>query len=138
MPSFAAGPTSSSNGKPATSRPSSRWRALWTFSNDPAAVAFTFEFMALANHRKSIASEIATYAERFRAAQGAALEGAIAAGNTNVGDAGAAGLIAVLNNTARGLVMERTLGMTSGHDEAVALVDRYLDTVEPVAARRRR
>ena len=94
--------------------------------------------MALANHRKSIASEIAAFAERLRAVQVAALEGAIAAGNTNVGDAGAAGLIAVRNNTARGLVMERTLGMTSGHDEAVALVERYLDTVEPVTARRRR
>src|SRR5262245_3846406 len=48
-------------------------RALWTFHHEPAAAAFTTEFMALANHRKSIGKEIAAYVERFRSAQVEAL-----------------------------------------------------------------
>jgi AcrR family transcriptional regulator len=102
--------------------------ALWSFSRDPAAAALTVEFMALANHRKAIRSEIAAYAERFREAQVAALAAAEAAG---LGDADAAGVVALLTNAARGLGMEQALGMTAGHDAASALVERYLDGIEP-------
>ena len=48
-------------------------RALWEFSLDDAGTALTYEFVALANHRKEIRSEIARYAERFRTMQVAAL-----------------------------------------------------------------
>jgi hypothetical protein len=44
-------------------------RALWEYSTDPAGTALTMEFIALASHRKTIRTEIAHYAERFRAAQ---------------------------------------------------------------------
>src|SRR5690349_19186792 len=44
-------------------------RALWQLNADPRGAALTIEFVALANHRKTIRAEIARYAERFRAAQ---------------------------------------------------------------------
>ena len=44
-------------------------RTLWQLNVDPRGVAFTMEFVALANHRKAIRAEVARYAERFRAAQ---------------------------------------------------------------------
>src|SRR5580693_5871050 len=44
-------------------------QALWAFGNDPAGTALTMEFAALANHHKSIRSEIARYAELFRSRQ---------------------------------------------------------------------
>ena len=44
-------------------------RALWQLNDDPGAARFNIEFVALANHRKAIRTEIARYAERFRAAQ---------------------------------------------------------------------
>ena len=44
-------------------------RALWAFGDDPTSTALNMEFVALANHRKSIRSEIARYAELFRAKQ---------------------------------------------------------------------
>src|ERR1051325_11314149 len=52
-----------------------RLRALWEFANDPAGATFTMELAALANHRKAIRAELATYAERFRALQADALRG---------------------------------------------------------------
>lgn len=108
--------------------------ALWAFSNDPAAVAFTIEFMALANHRKSIRSEIATYAERFREAQVEVLAAAVREG-LDVGDVPPRALAAILNQVARGLGMEAAVGMTTGHEEARALVARCLDEVEPGTSR---
>jgi hypothetical protein len=85
--------------------------------------------MALANHRKAIRSEIADYAGRFRAAQVVALDAARE--RLDLGDAAAEGVVALLTNAARGLGMEQALGMTAGHDVASALVERYLDTLEP-------
>ena len=48
-------------------------RALWELSNDPAASALTIEFAALANHRKAIRAELASYGEQFRRLQTEAL-----------------------------------------------------------------
>ena len=48
-------------------------RTLWRLNADPRGAAFMTEFVALANHRKSIRTEIARYAERSRAAQLVAL-----------------------------------------------------------------
>ena len=42
---------------------------LWQLNADPRGARFNIEFVALANHRKAIRTEIARYAERFRAAQ---------------------------------------------------------------------
>src|SRR5689334_15456522 len=53
-------------------------RALWDFATDPAGATFTMELGALANHRKAIRAELASYAEKFRALQTEAL-GAVAA-----------------------------------------------------------
>lgn len=103
--------------------------ALWAFDNDPAAVAFTIEFMALANHRKSIRSEIATYAARFREAQVEVVAAAVRDG-IDIGDAPPGAVVALLNQVARGLGMEAAVGMTVGHEDVVALVTRCLDQAE--------
>ena len=44
-------------------------RVLWQLNADLRGARFNIEFVALANHRKAIRTEIARYAERFRAAQ---------------------------------------------------------------------
>jgi AcrR family transcriptional regulator len=103
--------------------------ALWAFDNDPAAVAFTIEFMALANHRKSIRSEIASYAARFRDAQVEVVEAAVA-GGLDLGDVQPRAVVALLNQVARGLGMEAAVGMTVGHEEVTDLVTLCLDEVE--------
>ena len=43
--------------------------ALWEFGTDPQATRLTMEFMGLANHRKALRAEIASYADQFRQQQ---------------------------------------------------------------------
>ena len=62
-----------SNARPRRWPRPSPLRALWELSNDPAASALTIEFAALANHRKAIRAELASYGERFRQLQTEAL-----------------------------------------------------------------
>ena len=62
----------------ALASPQPLW-ALWDLSRDPRGTALTMEFVALANHRKAIRTEIASSAERFRADQLRGLEPVLAA-----------------------------------------------------------
>src|SRR5699024_6595258 len=48
-------------------------RKLWELAIEPRGTALFLEFMALANHRKEIRSELAAYTERFREGQLSAL-----------------------------------------------------------------
>jgi AcrR family transcriptional regulator len=112
--------------------------ALWAYSSDPAVVSFTTEFMALANHRKAIRGELATYIDRFRDAQIQAIEAAERDGRIDLGGMPAAALVATLANAARGLAMEHRLGSESGHRGAEHLVDWILTgaRIEPPARRK--
>jgi AcrR family transcriptional regulator len=108
-------------------------RALWAFSTEPDAVALTNEFAALANHRKTIQAEIARYAEMFRAAE---IEAMVRLGERyNIPtDEWPPGFLAVMmSSVARFIVMEQALGMSGGHRETLAFVERYLEVFEPSA-----
>lgn len=99
--------------------------ALWELSSDPGA-ALTMEFMALANHRKAIHAEIAAHAERYRKAQLEALTQKVAEHNLGIPDVPPLALVVVVTALARSLVLEKTLGITSGHPETFSLVERLL------------
>jgi AcrR family transcriptional regulator len=107
-------------------------RALWEFGLDPTATALTIEFMALANHRKTIRVEIARYAELFRAAQSSALTEVLRRYGIGPAEMPPAALSVLLTSLARVIVMERTLGMSGGHTETMALVQEHLRRLEGV------
>jgi AcrR family transcriptional regulator len=105
-------------------------RALWDLTTDPRGTALTMEFAALANHRKVIHAEIAHYAERFREMQLDVVARVLE-------DAGIAAdrcppVVALLAMTgvSQVIALEETLGITTGHDETVAFVERYIDKLE--------
>lgn len=104
--------------------------ALWEFASEPRGTTLMMEFAALANHRKAIRDEIAAYAERFRDAQTAALASALDTGGIGADDLPPVALIVLMTGISQVLVMEDALGMTRGHEETLALVDRYLDRIE--------
>jgi AcrR family transcriptional regulator len=104
--------------------------ALWALSSDTAHAALAIEFMALANHRKSIRAEIAAYSERARLLQAETLRKVLADTRFAPGDFASAGVSLLLAGVARGLVMEHGLGIRGGHDEARAIVERWLAEVE--------
>jgi AcrR family transcriptional regulator len=113
-------------------------RALWTINSEPAAAGFIAEFMALANHRKSIGAEIADYVDRFRRAEVEALEAAVRAGTVDVGDVPIPAIVMLLTNAAHSLVAEEAIGLTSGHPEALGLIERLLREAEPKPTRARK
>jgi AcrR family transcriptional regulator len=104
--------------------------ALWDLSRDPRGTALTMEFVALANHRKAIRTEIASSAERFRSDQLRGLEPVLA--EYGIADACPPLVFTVLlSSISRFLVIEsETLGMTVGHADTVAFVEEFLTRLE--------
>jgi AcrR family transcriptional regulator len=104
--------------------------ALWRFSTDPAATAITSEFIALANHRKALKAEIAYYAERFREEQRKALSTVLDRYGIDRAEVPAVVWSVLMTSISRVLVIEQALGMSAGHAEIVAFVERYLRRLE--------
>lgn len=99
--------------------------ALWERGSHPDGAAMTTEFLALANHRRQIRSEIAEHAARFRSAEVAIIAGAV---GPAIPPVALSVLIAILSRT---LVLEGQLGLTVGHPELLDLVRHHLDALEP-------
>jgi uncharacterized protein YbjQ (UPF0145 family) len=87
------------------------------------------EFAALANHRKAIGAELATYADQFRQLQSEAL-GRLIGTAEQTGGFSPAALAFLLTATSQVLAMEETLGLTTGHADLRAAVSSYLERLE--------
>jgi AcrR family transcriptional regulator len=104
--------------------------ALWRFSTDPAATALTMEYVALANHRKALKAEIGYYAERFREEQTKAVATVLERYGMDAAEVPPLVWSVLITSVSRVLVMEQALGMSLGHAETVAFVERYLHQLE--------
>lgn len=113
----------------ALASPQPLW-ALWQFSLDPAATAVTMEYVALANHRKALKAEIAYYAGRFREEQRKAVAAVLERYGMDAADVPPLVWSVLITSVSRVLVMEQALGMSAGHAETVAFVERYLHRLE--------
>ncbi|MFA5883769.1 MAG: helix-turn-helix domain-containing protein [Acidimicrobiia bacterium] len=110
-------------------------RTIWTVTSDPQGAAFNIEFVALANHRKAIRSEIARSAERFRAMQLDAMTSILA--ERGIAEDVCPPIVALvaLTGIAQVMALEDALGVTAGHDETLTFVEQYIDTVGANPAR---
>jgi len=105
--------------------------ALWEFSRDPRGTNLTMEFIALANHRKAIRAEIAASAERFREEQLKGFQSALVRYGIDPDEWPPLVCTVLMSSISRFLVIEHeTLGMTSGHTETVAFVERFIRRLE--------
>jgi AcrR family transcriptional regulator len=105
--------------------------ALWDLSRDPRGTSLTMEFIALANHRKAIRSEIASAAERFRAEQLKGIEAVLGRYGISAEQCPPMVFTVLMSSISRFLVIESvTLGMSTGHDETVAFVEDFLLRIE--------
>jgi AcrR family transcriptional regulator len=105
-------------------------RALWEFSREPAGTALLSEFMALSNHRKTIRREIAEYAERFRQQEADLLAPRLEEYGIDPDEVPPVAILVLMSTVSRGIVMEDTLGQTTGHAETLDLVERLLQRFE--------
>ncbi len=107
--------------------------ALWKLNNAHGA-RLLMEFMALANHRKEIRSEIISYAARYGAMEESAVALAMRAHGVDTAEFPPVVMSMMLTSLARMLVLERSLGITRGHTEATDFIERLLAGYEMPAS----
>jgi AcrR family transcriptional regulator len=103
--------------------------ALWRLNNEHGA-RLLMEFMALANHRKEIRSEIVNYAARFGELEESAVTLAMRAHGVDLSEFPPVVMSMIVTSLARILVLERSLGITRGHAEATEFIEGVLDRYE--------
>ena len=104
--------------------------ALWRFSTAPEATRLTMEFMGLANHRKALRAEIVYYAERFREEQNKAIASALR--RHGIDDTAVPPVVWTVfaTSVSQAMVMERALGMSTGHAETFEFCEQWLRRLE--------
>lgn len=124
-------------GKALATRPEDPLHALWEYSWDEATGALITEFMALGNHRKSIASEIADVTNRVRKIQVDALAQRYGARTRFEGDLSLGAAVLLITGIPKFLNLEEGVGVDASHTEVVKTIEKYLDSIEPRPARRK-
>jgi TetR/AcrR family transcriptional regulator len=104
--------------------------ALWRFSTHPQATRLTMEFMGLANHRKALRAEIVYFAERFRQEQNKAIAAALARYGVDAADVPPVVWTVFATSVSQAMVMERALGISTGHAETFEFCERWLRRLE--------
>jgi AcrR family transcriptional regulator len=103
---------------------------IWDYASDKEGTALTAEFLALANHRKTIQAQMAETAGRMRKIQLDGLSGVLERYGVDTQLFSAAAVVVLMAAIPRVIVIEEALGMTIGHPEAEALVQHYLEQFE--------
>lgn len=106
-------------------------RALWQFFVDTSRTAMALEFMALANHREAVRLHMAQHSEAMRVRQVEILRQILGDRLTRLEGFDPAGLSVVLAGIGRAIVMEQGLGVTTGHAEAMRIVETWLAKLAP-------
>jgi hypothetical protein len=101
-------------------------RNLWSLNSDPRGARFNTEMVALANHRKALRSEIASYAERYRSDQLAAISAALAEAGVGEDELPPSAALLLMTGLAQVLGLEEGLGVTAGHGVTRAFVEDRL------------
>jgi len=109
-------------------------RALWEYANNRSGTALLMEFMALANHRPVVRGVIGEGGERVRRAVVEAVSGRWPAYGLDEDELPPTALVFLLGAIPRMVHLEEGLGTFTGHAEAFALVERFLNRVEPDVA----
>ena len=100
--------------------------AIWALNRDPRGAAFVIEFAALGNHRKEIKAEIARYAERNREIQLEIVTQALKRAGVKKKQMPPVVALLLLTGLGQVLGIERTLGVATGHAEAISFVEGLL------------
>lgn len=106
-------------------------RALWEFFIDTSRVAMSLEFMAMANHREAVRQHMAEHSAAMRDRQVEILQRIVGDRMEVLEGFDPAGLSLVLAGIGRAIVMEEGLGVTTGHAEAMAVVETWLAKLAP-------
>jgi AcrR family transcriptional regulator len=104
--------------------------AIWELTHDSPTNALTMEFIALANHRKAIQAEIATYSRRFRTVQIEALTGVLEGYGVDPQRWPAGAMVLLIAAVSRFLHIEEAFYIDYAHAELVAVIEREIGALE--------
>lgn len=113
----------------ALASPQPLW-GYWDLIHDRSGSAMTMEFIALANHRKAIRSEIADYSRRFRKAQLDTLANVLEGYGVDPATWPPAAVVVILGGISRFLLIEEAFDVDIGHADAEAIVERHIEALE--------
>jgi AcrR family transcriptional regulator len=104
--------------------------ALWDAMHEQATTALMTELIALANHRKAVKTVMVENSRKFRRMQLARLEDVLASYGLDPDTWPPAAIIVLLASISRYLRTDEAFGVEVGHDETIALVERYIRALE--------
>lgn len=108
-------------------------RAMWATLSDQRGTSLLVEFVALAAHRPVLRQVITAQALRFRSMLVEAIrDAAVPVESAVPGATDPEALAVFLTAAAEIMIMERSLGLTTGHDAVRASIDDLLDQLEPL------
>ena len=107
-------------------------------ATDHTRTGLVLEFMGLANHRKVIRSELAASSEQFRKLQLELVQPHVDRWKVDPDEVGPLELLVLINAIGQNMVLERSIGMDLGLAETSALVERFLERIEPNPTKERR
>lgn len=105
-------------------------RALWLINSDKEMSILNTEFMALANHRKAVGTELRAYAERVRDIETAAVTVALRARGIDTDRYPPVAVSMIIAQVARSLSNEEAVGLTLGHHELRRVIEAQLAALD--------
>lgn len=105
-------------------------REIWDARVASTDARLISEFMALANRIDGLRSEVIHFIEETRAIQVGAIQAAMAR-KSATSKIPPAGLALIATSVALSLSREEQLGVTSGHKEIMAVIEAFLNNLEP-------
>jgi AcrR family transcriptional regulator len=105
--------------------------AIWAYASDPAGSALLLQFMALANAIPEVGAVIGEGGERVRHALVGELSAKWARYGLDGSGLSPAAAVFLLSAVPRMLYLEQSLGTVTGHTDARAFIEAFLDRVEP-------
>ena len=103
---------------------------FWEATHDQTTVRMTMEFIALANHRKAIRSEIAGYSRRFRQTQLDVLSRVLVGYGVDPQVWPPVTIILMMAGISRFLLIEQEFELDMGHAEMIAVIERHIRELE--------
>jgi AcrR family transcriptional regulator len=106
-------------------------RALWQLGKEQRDGLLVIEFAALSRHRTAIRAEIASFARKYRQLQVRTIRRVLEDQGIGEDVVTPEAVAVIMTGVATTMTLERELGLSAGHKQALALIDRMLLRYEP-------
>jgi AcrR family transcriptional regulator len=103
---------------------------LWDLTHHQTSTKLTLEFIALANHRKSIRAEIASYQRKFRGMQLDTMSTVLEGYGIDPKRWPAGPIILTMWGVSQYLLIEQAFDIETAHAETVALIEELITALE--------